>query len=153
MNRQKTKTQLSGFKIVKCDMYHEKIQVDSRFNEPILTIQESEKIYLRNNLCSFKLRSERQGCAHSNANLNFIQLVDQLNDDDKKVTDIKTKIEQLITEIYQLDHEKGALEKEIHECSLDKLLSVQKNLSKSIIKHRELMSHLESLKNQLLNYI
>ena len=153
MEPRKVKRQLSNFKVIKCDMHHEKIQVKSDSNEPIFNFQESKKTYVRNNLCPYKLRSERLGCAHSSANSNFIGLIDQLNSNDLRISELKTDVQSLINEVYKLDHEKGELEKEIHECSNERLESVEQELTTAIVKHRKMMCDLNALKTQLLSLI
>ena len=68
--------QLEGFQVVSCDLRHEKVALDTATGKPVKTQNSTGDLYKRQEFCALGIRNKRLGCAHSNANEDFKQVVD-----------------------------------------------------------------------------
>ncbi|MEM9679531.1 MAG: hypothetical protein AAF901_04340 [Bacteroidota bacterium] len=102
--------QLEQFTIVHCKMTHEKVMYYNQ--QPQYKIVDNNIIFDRAKLCLG--RAYNLGCAHTKANTNYSILLGQLEpycgSHLEKLQYLKTRFEELILQIYQLDHERGDLE-------------------------------------------
>ena len=147
---------IQSFKIVQCQMHHEKVLTDSEEN-PIHNLLDDSLVFDRVNLCDATLRSKRLGCAHSGANLNFERVLEQLETAlpqcTNQISGFKNEFKLLITKIYTTDHKVGHLEHDLALCKLNSNTYGKDNLEQSLrllkIDHRELMNLLSKIKTDI----
>lgn len=159
MTLKEVKNKLQSFELFQCGMYHEKIKLDSKTKIPLKSTIQNDCSYLRENLCNIKLREKRLGCAHSPVNNRFNDLINEINIDSNQVKKIQINFNKTILDIYELDHKKGNLEKELAEILLKnspKIETKKRHLNKidaSINFHKKYINDLRFLKNELMNII
>lgn len=149
------KNKIEQFQVIKCDMYHEKVKLDTQTGQPIIKTSSNESYYERVPLCKITERSKRLGCAHSSSNNNFLHLIEELKTDDQEIFNLKKGISNLIIQIYALDHKKGDLEKELADSlGIDEVkkmqVKVKEKLSDCIKSHRKLMDELNKHRTKLI---
>ena len=151
---------IQAFQVVTCNMHHERVAFD-KDRQPLYKKTGDNISFTRQRLCNLTLRKERLGCAHSNANMNFIRLLDDLATHlptySNQILRFKHNCSTLITNIYKLDHEKGQLEHNLALCKLtvnlhqeDQLAVISKQLKD---RHEQLMEELSVLKSDIELFI
>jgi len=115
MTLSEIKQNLNGFQFVHCGLSHEAVLLDRKSNLPVKNEISDENIYKRVDLCSLIDRKQRLGCAHSSANDTFNKLIDELPEKDFIIEKFRKQFNELIFQIYMLDHKKGNLEKNFAE--------------------------------------
>lgn len=147
---------IKSFKIVKCNMHHEKVatNVDQK---PIYKVLDDAVVFDRAHLCNIKDRNLRLGCAHSGVNLNFERLLEsvatELPEISHHISDIKNEFNTVISNIYALDHRVGHLEHDLALCQLNSNKRQRETLmsSMTILKseHRTYMDQLQNIKSDI----
>lgn len=143
---------LKDFEVVACDLVHEKVALNKKVPR-VIDVGGDEK-FERKGLCKYDKRKQRLGCAHTNANtdfLNFLKEIDHLKPNIR--TDVES-LENIILQIYLLDHHKGELEKKKAECYLHNdhlnIQQCEEELKNAINRHRSLIQNLDGLKTQII---
>ncbi|QNM86531.1 hypothetical protein H9W90_05275 [Polaribacter pectinis] len=150
------KNELEKFTVFKCGLKHELVKLDSKTKHPVKKIVSNKEIYERVALCNSSKRAYRLGCAHSNSNLKFNQLVSSIQIDNLEIKRILNEINQVISKIYLLDHEKGNLEKEFAIClenPSNSIVEIESSINSCKTTHNNYMNDLHLLKTALLSFI
>jgi hypothetical protein len=151
--------ELAAFRTMSCRLQHEKaVEVLSDVfsidpNYPGLTIR-------RHGFCPKETRRVTLGCAHTTANAAYSRLLAKLGE----VTGIREEDSPwsaaagLIFAIYQLDHEKGSLEKRLAVAAWNanddqEIQSIAARLDEVTLAHGKLVSELEIIRKEVLNTI
>ncbi|MCD2260746.1 hypothetical protein [Psychroserpens luteolus] len=151
---------IQAFQVVKCNMHHERVAFDSH-KKPIYRQTDKDIFFDRVSLCDVKHRKLRLGCAHSSVNMNFIRLLESLEQElpqqSPQFLVFKETFNDLISKIYALDHKKGQLE---HDLALFKITSdidgneQLKTVSKTLkAEHEMLMDQLLVIKSDIELFI
>lgn len=150
--------QIEQFELFQCGLYHEKVQLNSVTLSPIKTSVLDEEHYQRVELCKLEDRRKRLGCAHSISNNRFMSLIEGLDTDNSEIKDLQIKIDDVLLQIYTLDHVKGELEKEF-AVSLENnpeesvKNDIQIRLKECISTHSGFINELSGLKKELITAI
>ena len=113
MTLSEIKQKLNAFQLIHCGLKHEEVLLDDKTRLPRMTGAIDEQVYKRQDLCAN--RKQRLGCAHSPANDHFKKLLDEIQANDPKIEKLKKEFNDLVLQIYMLDHKKGNLEKSFAE--------------------------------------
>nr|WP_321225410.1 hypothetical protein [uncultured Psychroserpens sp.] len=157
---------VKSFKVVQCQMHHEKVVVDTH-GKPMFNSIENALVFKRVNLCKAAIRQKRLGCAHSSSNLNFEYILDDLKTIvphcTRQISELKKEFKTIVSKIYAIDHKVGNVEHEIANSVLNDFFGKDKlegNLHFLKIEHKELMqlllgvkADIEQLINSEINYI
>ena len=143
---------LNDFQVVRCNLVHEKVLMSQGM--PRVKEIGSDKKFDLKGLCPSLIRDKRLGCAHTMANSQFTRLIRKAELINPVIKSDIILLENLIFEIYQIDHLKGDLEKEkAIFCLQNDYLGIKKcedNLVELIDKHQSLISDLDRLKNRII---
>lgn len=147
--------ELSMFKVVKCDMVHEKVLLSKESGLPAEANGLSTLV--RRDLCHKSVRDVRLGCAHSISNYGFNKLVGQLARHHQEFEKYPSEFDGIFLKIYQIDHLKGDLEKNLAESLLEEDDS-KKKASEEVIgdvveNHRSLLAQLDVLRLEVLQLL
>lgn len=153
------KQNLNSFQLIQCGLSHEAVQLDSKTNLPIMTGAIDKQFYKRVALCNLKDRKQRLGCAHSSANDKFNKLIDRLPENDEVIKKLKKEFNDVVLQIYMLDHKKGDLEKKYAEllvlCDSSILTSsgIQKEFDSCKLTHKKYINQLSYIKSGIIERI
>ncbi len=148
--------ELNKFKVVKCDMVHERVLIDK---EGVPQVKDALQDYMRQSLCPIEQRSVRLGCSHSHSNSQFDQSLEQVAKQDVEIQRLRTDLNVLITEVYRLDHEKGNLEKDkadhlfMHPDNLGAIETTNALLDTTISAHRNLLDKIDQKRKAIITRI
>lgn len=136
-------------RIVACGQKHEQVigVRTSIWNEER---QEFSKTYDRVGLCSSKVRNALVGCAHTPANNKFLELLKRAEERDASISDLRVEFDQVIMRIYLMDHQRGALEKELFYAPKDKHGTIQTDIASLFNEHGQLMNRLTEIKMEVI---
>lgn len=150
--------QMASFRVVPCRLMHEEV-IQLLDNELPASGDFAELTVRRRGFCVPALRRQLLGCAHTSANDAFSRLADTayatgaLGDMEKP----SSVLSEIILRIYQMDHEKGRLEKRFalanHQNDSRMLLSIQHDIAAVIARHDAAIAELECYRNYLLTQL
>ncbi len=151
---------IEDFQIVKCNMYHESVVIDSN-RKPVYKRIDDAIVFDRVSLCDANHRKVRLGCAHSIVNSNFSKILENaqllIPKQSNEILIFKNKFEAVIAKIYVLDHKKGQMEHElaIFEMTSNGKSNAQLDLSMNVLKaeHNILMDNIISIKSDIESFI
>jgi len=135
------KIQLAQYKIFDCKLRHESI-IDIESNEGIDSMGlPLEPIVNRVGFCNNSFRSVAISCAHTTAAIKFKDLMEKISQQiEISPNDLCIKaFDDLLCEIYLLDHKKGSLEKEY---------AFAKFYNKSGVEHEEIKFEISEVEKQ-----
>jgi len=144
------KQQIEAFQIVHCNLHHEVVRRDAH-GMPVKATVGGEEIFERVQLC--KNRAQRLGCAHSGANIRFKSIFASLEEADEIINKLLVAFDKTIISIYELDHQKGFLEKDLAENFLfveKTIANIQEEMKDCILNHDKKMTELEDIKSAIL---
>lgn len=150
---------LEHFKVVKCKLSHEVVAMDRNSGKALKTEVSGETVYSRVNLCAINERKIRLGCAHSSANHSFNELLNKLPKNDSILEGLQKEFNDVVLQIYQLDHVKGNLERDF---ALNSDVNFSGTISEQEIRfklnecedlHGKSMDRLDSLRKALIKRI
>jgi len=154
---QTLKIQLAQYKTFDCKLRHENI-VDVGSNEGTDSMGlPLEPIINRLGFCNHSFRDVAINCAHTTAAFNFKNLVEKISQQvEIPQNDLHIKaFDDLLCEIYLLDHKKGSLEKEYafaefyDENEIDRE-EIKLEINKVEKQHSKLVAELELLRRTIL---
>lgn len=151
--------ELNKFEIVQCGLRHEDIRYDQKSGIPQKRFVGETVYYERNNLCDSSLRKIRLGCAHAPSNIHFNELVKSVAAGNEQIGEQLETFDDLITQIYALDHEKGEWDKkrancrEMEQVPKAEMEKIEAHLSGVDVRHRLLIDQLTQIKKDLLQSI
>ncbi|HAS46576.1 MAG TPA: hypothetical protein DCS93_39200 [Microscillaceae bacterium] len=155
MTLEQIKEALKAFKTVACKMYHEKVALDTITGLPETQSSPDGITFTRVSLCA--ARHHRIGCAHTKANSQFNRLLDQLPREEFAA--LQTQFNELINQIYFLDHQKGDAEKQLAMLLLapspDQVTIQQQNtaIEQLEVRHDQLIHQLSILRDEILTQL
>ena len=150
------KQEINQFKLKKCDLSHEQVALDRDTLLPIKDIIQGEKMFQRVEICPQKDRNQQLACAHSGALIRFNEMTEEIAQQDQQVHELCTQLNNLMFEVYMLDHRKGDLEKlyaEVRESSyLGPMTyeSILEELNTCRQKHRLLIDQIQEVKTSII---
>lgn len=143
---------LSMFKVLKCDMVHEKVLSNKATGLPQKNISTSG--FERMGLCPKSIRDFRLGCAHTVSNHNFMKHVRQLAESLQEFEKYPSELDRIFLEIYKIDHLKGDLEKGLAESLFEEDDSnrgrTEDSINEVLKDHRQLLDKLDVLRSMIL---
>lgn len=143
---------LKDFEVVSCNLVHEKVLMDNKVSK--VKDMGGSNHFERKGLCTTLIRERRLGCAHTHANSNFINLLKEVEVQKPEIKSDAKTLENIILQIYLLDHHKGELEKKKAEYFLhrdnQKIQQCEEKLKTAIKEHQSLVKELEGLKTQII---
>ncbi len=154
---QALKIQLAQYKTFDCQLRHENI-IDVESNEGIDSMGlPLEPIVNRVGFCNHGFRSVAISCAHTTAAFKFKSLVEKISQQvEMPQNDVCIKdFDDLLCEIYLLDHKKGSLEKEyalaeFYDESGIEQEYIRLEINKIEKQHSKLIAELELLRQTIL---
>lgn len=155
MTLDQIKEALTVFKTVSCKMYHEKVLTDATTGLPQTQPSPDGITFPRVSLCI--TRHHHIGCAHTKANIHFNRLLDQLPQ--QEFSYLQGQFNELINQIYFLDHQKGEAEKQLAILQLEpspcQVAIEQQNTSIKQMEttHDKLIQQLSVLKDSILKQL
>lgn len=155
MTLNQIKEALATFKTVSCKMYHEKVAFDTSTGLPQTQPATDRVTFIPVSLCA--ARHERIGCAHTKANSQFNRWLDQLPR--QEFAPLQVKFNEVVNQIYFLDHQKGEAEKQLAVLLLatspdQAAIQQQKIVIEQLeIHHHQFISQLSILKDDILKQL
>jgi hypothetical protein len=154
---QALKIELTQYKTFDCKLRHENI-IDVQSNEGIDNMDlPLEAIVNRVGFCNHGFRSVAISCAHTTAAIKFKNLVEKISQQvETPQNDVCIKaFDDLLYEIYLLDHKKGSLEKEyafaeFYDKSWVDREEIKLEINKIEKQHSKLVAELELLRQTIL---
>lgn len=155
MSLAEIRKKLEQFQTYPCKMYHETILYNKMSTQSCNANGGAD--YPRAGLCPPEVRRRRIGCAHTSANHSFNMILDQLAGQNDKFTPFQQDFNRIITDIYQTDHKRGDLEKELTRAHLSEDDGLQKQLKQQIdaleSSHDEYISQLENIRKAIIRLL
>ena len=153
MDIKEARIKIEAFELVPCGLYHELVERDAN-NQPVMNTFSEENTFQRIQLCPSAIRRKRLGCAHSVSNTNFNDILNPLAEQFEEIKELQTKANNVILNIYALDHKKGDLEKEVAEqligMSSRSKEAINADIKRCIADHTEQVHALQNIKLLLL---
>ena len=160
MELAEVKEKLENFQLVQCGLSHEKVRLNPETSLPIKVKISEEEIFQRRDLCPADQRKKTLGCAHSSSNIAFERLIEDIASKDDTISLLKQRLNFQISEIYQLDHKKGDLEKARAKlmtrdllCSERALIRNDQEIKQCIALHRSQIKNLGAIKSAIIDRI
>lgn len=100
-------SQVTGLRIVKCHMAHERVVRSPDTLQPKLS-QLFPHSFERWGLCTPDVRAERLGCSHTMSRILLDRVIDELESD--IIEQFRDELNRVTNEIHLLDHKKGQAE-------------------------------------------
>lgn len=149
------KEKLSVFQTVSCRLMHE--QVQEIMDDSITDYADLERLMVRRKgFCNPAMRRTWLGCAHTMANDTFARLSDCVHATGILHTDTIPSIgfNDLVVEIYRIDHEKGRMEKRKalaqKQNDTAELINIADSMQDIIYRHQCCIKQLEQMRSDLM---